>query len=278
MKSIKKILLLTDFSEISGYAEDFAVDLAKKLQFSTDIMHLINTPFDWEKIPVEKENLYPEIKAKVSVAKTRLNSLVKKFEANDLSARSVLVYGIDSDNVSSHVESHGIDMIIMGSHGTSGKKSGILGSNTIKMLKSTRVPVMIIPCATPVSALKKILFPSTFESDQTTPYHFIREFASALGATVHLLYVNTPYEFKDIIGFETMVGNFGISGQSGIQVHHIDAYNEEAGIHLFSTRNEINMICIATHSGHLNAFFTTSLTESLLQRVELPLLSIRLNT
>ena len=72
---MKRILIPTDFSETATHAVHYGVEIAKLLKAEVCFLHLISIPLDWEKLPPEKENLYPEIRERISDAKDALHQI-----------------------------------------------------------------------------------------------------------------------------------------------------------------------------------------------------------
>lgn len=77
---MKNILVPTDFSDCARAAEEYALDIAKKANAETHFLHLLMTPTDWKKLPLEKEKNYPETKAKIGHADNELKKLKRRAE------------------------------------------------------------------------------------------------------------------------------------------------------------------------------------------------------
>jgi nucleotide-binding universal stress UspA family protein len=157
MKSITRILLLTDFSDISENAVEYAVLMAKKTRAEIQVMHLINTPVDWVNIGVEKEKQYPETRERIADARVQLNKVVSRFRDDDIIARPVLVYNMDVENIPEYVKDEDLDLIIMGSHGARGIKEFTIGSNAQKVLRTSRKPVLIVKKKPKYDSIKEVV-------------------------------------------------------------------------------------------------------------------------
>lgn len=122
MKPINKILLLTDFSEVSENAKEYALLIAKKANAEVKIMHMINTPIDWVKISLDEEKLYPETKAEIIKAKNTIKELLIEFKNKGVTATQSIVFNVGVEDIPQYIESESIDLVIMGSHGANGIK------------------------------------------------------------------------------------------------------------------------------------------------------------
>ncbi|MEK7256144.1 MAG: universal stress protein, partial [Bacteroidota bacterium] len=71
------ILVPTDFSTCAGYAEDLAVEIAKKSKAEVVFMNGLTVGVDWVSLPKDKETRYPEIKAQIGHAEQALDERVK---------------------------------------------------------------------------------------------------------------------------------------------------------------------------------------------------------
>jgi nucleotide-binding universal stress UspA family protein len=270
-----KILLLTDFSEVSEHAANYVLQIAKKTYASVQVMHVISTPVDWVKIPLEKEKLYPETKAEIGIANLKLNELTKWFEHEGIEAKKSLVYNIGVENVSDHIKGKDFDLIVMGSHGSKGVKAFQIGSNAHKVLRSVSVPTLIIKQKPASDAIKNIAFASTFEEDQVKAFKQILKFTELVGAQLHLLYINTPYNFNESAEIEKRLVKFCKFNSSNCIKHTYNALNEERGIRYFMKKTEIDLFSIATAGKPgIVQIFSPSITEQLINYVEVPVLSI----
>src|SRR5690606_20774899 len=110
MDATFKIVLLTDFSEVSEHATNYAMQIAKKTRAKVQVLHVINTPVDWVKIPLENEKLYPEVKAEIGLANFKLSELTKLFDKEGIEANKSLVYNLGVENISEHIKDKDFDL------------------------------------------------------------------------------------------------------------------------------------------------------------------------
>ncbi len=273
---MKKILVPTDFSDCSGVAERYALEIARKLKAEIHFIHAVYAPVEWVKLPIELEKNYPETKAIIAEARHQLGKRVKEAESMGLNACSQLVYNRGREELMHYIEVHGIAMVVMGSHGAEGLKE-ILGSNAQMMVRYAKVPVLVVKKGALVPKMHKIVFASTFNPQFVPVYQNIKTIATALGAELYLLKVNTPYEFMETTEAEEHFERFLTeAGEKGLPFHHFDALNEERGITQFAERHGIDIIALATRSrGDLARLVSPGVTESLVNHTVLPVLSVK---
>ena len=274
MKTINEILLLTDFSEVSNYATQYALNISKKIKSDVEIMHIVNTPVDWVKLPLEKESLYPEIKAEIGHAKSKLSDLISKFSKEGIEAKRSLVFNMGAEDISQYISEEKYDLIILGSHGSKGIKKFTIGSNAQKVIRNSLVPTLIVKTAPKTEALGRIVMASTFEQNQKPYFKKLFNYASDLGAGIDLLYINTPYAFKETSEIEKMLTSFlDDCPENNCEKHHVDALNEERGIQFFMEKSNARLFTMATKGkSALSQLFSKSLTESVVSHLDIPVL------
>lgn len=278
MKSINKILLLTDFSEVSNYATQYALNIAKQAKSDVQIVHIINTPVDWVKLPLDKEKLYPEIKAEIGSAKSKLSALVSDFSNQGIKATESLVFNEGVEDIPRYIDEERYDLIVMGSHGSKGIKEFVIGSNAQKVIRNAHVPVLIVKTPPKSESISHMVMASTFEEDQKPFFKKVFNYASDLGADIDLLYINTPYHFKETEEIEKMLTLFCEDcTKKNCGKYHINALNEERGIQYFMNHSNADLLAIATKGkSSITQLFSASLTEAIINHLEIPVLTFHL--
>lgn len=274
---MKNILIPTDFSNCARAAEDIGLDIAKKSNSEIHFLHLLNTPVDWAKLPLKKEELYPDTKEQIGYAKNELNKLVRRAEKMGLKVQEFLVYDKGNEEIYQHTTHHQHDFIIMGSHGINGFKE-IVGSNAQKVVRNSNVPVMVIKEKPKKFDIQNIVFASTFKENVDPSFHKVVEFADLMKAQIHLLNVNLPYNFKETDEAESDMQAFLEKCPRGTCKTHIyNALNEERGIQKFAERINADLIAMTTHgkSGFLR-LMAPSITESIINHSKKPVLSVNI--
>ena len=277
MEKFNKIRLLTDFSEISENATDYAFLIAEKTKLEVEVMHIVNTPLDWVKLNLEQEKLYPEIQSEIKRAKNNLHSLIQKFEKKGLAAHQNLIYNVGVENIPKYLAGDEHSLLIMGSHGASGIKEYTLGSNAQKVIRKYSCPVLIVKNKPKQSDLQYITFASTFDKHQHDAFKKIHSFSSLLNLKLLLLYINTPYNFKETEDIENMLNTFcKYCEEKKCDKLTYNAYNEERGLKAFTQKPKIDILAMATEGrSSLAQLFSPSLTERMINHLDIPVLSYR---
>lgn len=272
---MKNILVPTDFSECAGYAVEIALQLAQKSQSEIHFLHIIDVPADWISLEKKQGELYPEVTKKVNQVNQSLDDLIKKAEQAGLQARKHLVYNKNYDYVIKHVEDDNHDFIVMGSHGASGLREFFIGSNTQKIVRLSPVPVLVVKHPTELEDLKDIIFAADFDEEVMDQFKEIVNFAKLIGGKLHLVFINTPYNFTDSLSIKTKMGNYAM--HSPALVVSTDVFNShevEDGLKTFFKHKGGDMLGMITHgrTGIARAF-VGSITESVINHFDIPVLS-----
>jgi nucleotide-binding universal stress UspA family protein len=85
----------------------------------------------------------------------------------------------------------------MGTKGSSGLAELLVGSNTERIVRLSRVPVLSVRNAPAGFSIKTIVFASNFEADQLPAVSRLKSLQELFGARVHLVYVNVPNRFAN---------------------------------------------------------------------------------
>lgn len=144
----KKVLFCTDFSENSDCAFDYAFGVAKRDNSMLYILHVIpGNPYK------DYLNLYLSKKDWDRVKTNMREDLDKKFSDQYLShikdqskVKIVVKAGLEDEEILRFAKKEKIDLITIGTHGRTGIEHALFGSVAEKVIRSSRIPVFIIPC------------------------------------------------------------------------------------------------------------------------------------
>lgn len=274
---MKRILIPTDFSESASKASDLALQIAKKLNLGVTFLHLVSTPVEWKKIPLEKEELYPETKAAIGDAKDSLCKLERTAANMGVDTSTSLVFNTGIEEIQRYINKENYQLVVMGTHGTHGIDK-MAGTNTYKVINRSPVPVLALKATDKATIPENWVITSDFEEESEAGIHRLLELASSLGASVQALYVNTPYKFVESPAIEEKMDR-ALARFSDIAIRKkvISAYNEEKGIRTFLKTCECDLVAIVTHGKYgFTSLFRRHITEELINHLEIPILSMNL--
>jgi len=274
---MKKILIPTDFSDCANNAVATGIALAKKMKAEIHFVHVQRTPIEWEKIRKEQEKNFPEALHEIGHARGELTQLELKAKKAKLKVTTALVF--NNNDISTVLKDYKYDLIIIGSHGTSGFKE-LLGSNTQRVVRYSITPVLVVKHSSKKNTFKSIVFASNFGEGAFQPFRRVIQFADLVKAQIHLLYVNMPFQFKETDEIEAAMQSFLKKCPRGTCSMNIyNALNEERGIQKFAEKINADVIALTTHgkTGFMK-MISPSITESLVNHSNSPILSVNIKS
>jgi nucleotide-binding universal stress UspA family protein len=279
---MKKILVPCDFSNSARQAYYFAMNIAAHSDADVFVVKAIDMPLA---IP-SSFGIVPFTIDPI-VTKALEEDAIKEFEkmkAQHFRQDRVTFFplqGSVTETVLEFIPRHNIDLVVMGTLGTSGLEEYFVGSNTEKIVRYSPVPVMAVRKSVDLSKIKNIVFPTTLEFDQGHLVNKIKELQGFFSAQLHLLIVNTPHNLnrtKDEM--ETMDEYVKFFKFQNYTINTRNDFREQDGIINFANEIKADMIAMGTHGRRgLSHLFMGSVTESVVNHVDCPIwtLSIRKN-
>lgn len=140
---IKHIMVPYDKSDHGNRAFEFAIDLAKKYNSNISIVACVvpQVPMDPNFGIAYAETL----KFMLQDANNALSKLESRLDELKIPVKTEVLKGISiTDELLSYAESHGVDLIVMGSRGLGGFKKMLLGSVASSISQHARCPVLIV--------------------------------------------------------------------------------------------------------------------------------------
>ncbi|MBT1703736.1 universal stress protein [Chryseosolibacter indicus] len=277
---MKKILVPCDFSKPAINAFRFALDLASQSKGSIELLHVVELPVmhDTVLMPVLnfEEELLKELKEK---SEGEFSKIITKYNKDNVKATFNVVFGAPSLQIIDYIKNNNIDLVIMGSHGASGLREIFVGSNAEKIVRHSPVPVLVIKNYLKGS-IKNIAFPNDLEEeDQEELVHKVKTLQSFFDATLHLVRINTPLNFRsDIVTRERLKAFAKHHGLKNYTINIFNHPNEEDGILEFSNFIKADIIAMGTHArkgiGHL---LNGSVTEDVTNHTNKPIWTYSFN-
>ena len=272
---MKTIVVPTDFSEYALFALKVAARIAKKVNARIKLLHACNIPTTGVKEFSYYADFYKEIKINADYQLKKLMELkfleninVEKFLIPDQLVSQVLI----------DAKFKNTDLIVIGSHGTSGFSSILIGSNTEKIVRIANAPVLTIKNENENFNIKKMVFASDFYEGTDAVFNKIKFLFNAYNAKLYLLKVITPSDFESTPSSFRLMNDFMVQNSlKNCSVNIYNSYSIESGIIEFSQETGADLVVIPTHGrtgfSHL---INGSLAENLAVHEPKPVLSIKI--
>ncbi|KDN56813.1 universal stress protein [Flavobacterium seoulense] len=274
---MKKILVPTDFSIQAENALKVAAQIARINNAEIHLLHMLEIPSQMNDAITGGAPI-PEVMLFIQKAKETIQFIKEKSFLNGLIITDSIKVEKPSHAIISYSKEQDIDLIIMGSNGTSGIEEIIIGSNTEKVVRLSNAPVLVIKEEIPEFHPKNIVFASDFLEEIKKPFEKILDFANTFDAKLHLVTICTPNSFKTTDLTEKTMQNF-ISGfpVKNFSTHIYNDTNVEKGIINFSNSINADLISLCTHGRTgFTHFFTGSISEDLANHASKPLIVFKI--
>lgn len=135
------ILVPTDGSDASMEALDEAIELAGELGSSIHLLYVVE-PTNYAPMNTPNPDM---IESMTQTAETEIDNAVARAEDGGVdSVESTVETGTTHETIISYIDDHGIDLVIMGTHGRTGLDRILLGSVTEKVVRLSPVPVLTV--------------------------------------------------------------------------------------------------------------------------------------
>ena len=275
---MKKILIPTDFSKYADEAIEVGAQIAKINNSEIILIHMLELPTHLNDA-ISGETSIPEIMLFKQKADETLKNIKNRLYLAGIKISEV----IRLDNVTSGIttyikQNNDIDLIIMGSHGSSGINEILVGSNTEKIVRNSETPVLVIKNKIENFKATNIIFASDFSNEIKKPFKKVLEFSKLFESKLKLVMICTPNSFKSTSTARKIVSEFVTEFE--MPEYTFETYNEsniEKGILNYSNENNGDIIAFCTHGRtSLSHFFTGSISEDLVNHSSKPVLTFKI--
>lgn len=276
----KKILLPTDFSRNAWNAITYAIELYKNETCDFYVLNVFNaTGYAIESmmVPEPGEKLYEEAKEKseMGLGKT-MERLTFRDDNPNHKFFMVSEFNGMLEAIKDIVEKQDIEMIIMGTKGTTNANDLIYGSNTVLVMEKVRnCPVMAIPEDASYKEPKEIVFPTDYRTYfKRRELQYLVEIARMTNAAIRVLYVA-----KEDTLDEEQENNKKLLEESldGLQYtfHTLRNVDVRGGVSSFVESRESDMITFVNRKhGFFESIFSKPMVKTLGHQSKVPVLAL----
>jgi len=276
---MKNILVPCDFSKPAIQAFKFAMEVVKKSKGSIHLVYVIELPVltDTALMPAFNfDQLFlKELKEK---AEKQFKKLIDKNTILGLKITYDTVFGSTFTNILEVIEKQAIDLVIMGSHGVSGLREIMIGSNAEKIVRFSPVPVIVVKDYKN-QPIKNIIFPNSLDvegqEDLVMKVKMLQDFFKA---HLHIVWINTITGFaNDTITYERLNAFAKRFMLKNYSLHVFNHLSQQEGILAFNNLVKGDLIAMATHGRKgLNHIMNGSLAEDVVNHTSAPVWTYRL--
>lgn len=158
----KNILVPTDFSNNAQAAARYALALAKRQGYDVHITHAYPV---FRSVFQNRETSSVDAQRAESEAKMAMDRFIASLSTSvgELSITTSLLPGHLVDVVVEHTQTNPDVLVVMGTHGATGSRLGLLGTNTYDIAKAINTPLVVVPEHVDAFKLENMVFFSDFQ-------------------------------------------------------------------------------------------------------------------
>jgi len=276
---MKKVLIPIDFSISSEHASKLASKIARITKSEVHLLHIIELPQGFLNISSRSNLSVPENMLYIEKTKEMLfNYEVEFFSKNKNVIRSIL-FDKPSEGILRYNEKINADLIIMGSIGHTKIEELLIGSNTEKVIQTSKTPVLIVKKDQENFRLKNLVFASEFKERENIdlPLSKLINLTKKFKSNFHLLKINTPSHFENTLISKKKMQSF--AEKYSLSKYTINSHNDTSineGIINFS--NDVSGDIIAIESlgrSNLSHLINRSITKYISKTATQPVIIFR---
>jgi len=250
---MKKILVPVDYSKTSATAFDVAFDIAKKSGAEIIAMNVVEeittesyrVTGEWHKADWEDRIFTFELLKK---SKVQLEKLVNdpKYAAVKITGEQRV--GNPYHGITTIVTEKKVDLVVMGTRGHTKLEEMVIGTNTEKVVRHARCPVLTVHKKPATTNFKNIVYATSMSPEEEVFSRFVKKTQQMYDSTIHLVRINTPADFQRDTAVRGAMEKF--AKKLGLKNYTLNIYNdlsEEMGVIYFSDSIDADLIAMATH-------------------------------
>jgi nucleotide-binding universal stress UspA family protein len=262
---MNKIVVGFDFSSGSAYAVDLAIDIANRWQNDIRLVY----------VKEKKEDEAP-IRSEIERRNAGVAHLLKGIKLED-----VLRQGNPAEELAKQAKEDCANLVIVGTHGMSGMKKGLLGKNSYRTVELSPAPVLLIREDFNFNkSLETIVVPIDSSDDTRQKAAQAATFAKTFGSTIHLLGLHTssaPSIRQLVKNYVSMVErHFEKSGVNFV-TEYIDVKNNVTVDTLeYAEKVNADMIAIMTEQeSTFSNLLMGTFAQQMITQSKIPVLTVR---
>ncbi|MCP4441666.1 MAG: universal stress protein [Aureispira sp.] len=277
---MEKILVPIDFSASSSWGFYYAYYLAQQFGSELIVAHLYRPPYVESTMPVDMIRKIIHDKEQGLLKHMKANTQAPlEFPTKEQIDRVKVRHMLESAaelTLADIANNEGVDLIVMGTHGAGGAMDKVWGTNTSKVIKEAKCPVLAIPSGVDYKGISRIAYATDFDPEDIDKILQMAFFATAVGAEVNCVHVNVVGEEEEVLKEEAFKEAFAKKFENLPVTYTVcSAITVEDGLETFLRINHISILAMLTHKKSLwdRLFNNKSMTKSMALRTQIPLLA-----
>jgi len=274
---MRRVLVSVDFSECSEYAAKAAASLVRKTKGKLFVFHVITVP-DYEGQKIQALEELPDTSKTLQQIRNKFEEFLKKPFFKGINTAEIILFNDVYQTLIDFSEENDIDLIVVGSHGSSGIRQLIIGSNTQKLIRLSNCPVLVVKNNIIKFDLKKVVFATDFSSQSYHAFMKMSELFEIYKSKVFLLKVVTKDDFEITSDIRKKAKRFADDlGLKNFSTEFINHHSVYEGILEYSQEVKPDIIAMSTEGRSLlYQVFNESIAEKVVNESDLPVLCVKI--
>ncbi len=280
MKSqIKSLLIPTDFSESSENALTVGISIAKRQKADVVLLHVIDrfAYLQPSEVFLPEIKLMPDTNYMIEFRLKEFSETIMK--KTGINIQSKVLNGQPFEQICKLAFEENTDLIVIGTHGTSGLRGLFMGSEAFRVVKNAHCPVLTIPGKWNKKDFKKVLFPIRLISDALDKYFYARPIIEKNNSDLFLLGLtdmknipNTKELLLLVDSFKNRLNNDNVKYQTSY------CTGEDFPSEVVKTAEELDIdliILTANIDPDWKSYFIGPFAQQVINHVQVPVLCIK---
>jgi nucleotide-binding universal stress UspA family protein len=276
---MKRILVPVDFSKEAECAAKVAADIARKTGSEIYLVHMLELPATTvDPAEMTAVSTEPQIIYFMKLAHEKFEKFIALPFFKGLKVIESVQFQHAFSGIIDESEKNNIDLIVMGSQGASGLQEMFIGSNTEKVVRRSKIPVLVIKKSHQEFKIDNMIFASDFNKESKSTFGRVINFAKVFDAKIHLLYINTIHNFNTTKNIEKRIADF--MADFDFSNYTTNIYNDisiEKGILSYARDINADVIALNTHGrSGLSQLFNGSIGQELANHALRPVITFKI--
>lgn len=251
---MKKILVPTDFSKPAQIAIDVAGDIARKANAQLILLHVV------EEASGTSFNITGEVDVSggwedklftmklIERSKKQMAKVFEEVKSTGVKVKQELRVGTAFHGMRDIIVEQKVDLVVMGTAGQTKLQEMIIGTNTEKVVRHSKCPVLTVQKKPVTTDFKNIVYATSMSKDEEVFSRIVRSTQQLYDSTVHLVRINTPGNFQRDVVVKKYMQDFAKKLQlKNFTINIFNDLSEEEGIIYFADSINADLVAMATH-------------------------------
>ncbi|HNY00945.1 MAG TPA: universal stress protein [Bacteroidales bacterium] len=277
--SFTKILVATDYSDLSENAVNTASALCRKHHAALTLLHVVRDAPEYT--PMAEFHPAQSYTAEMKqAAKAQLHHLGDRIrEEYQIPVDEIVSYGEVVKQIVKTIREAGPDLVLIGTHGASGFRRFFIGSTAYRVIKHTQFPVLTVPGEGDWSTFRNILLPVRLVPDALKKYEVTRPIILTDQPMMHILGLSMesdPESVSEVYNLEEEMERRLEEDKVPYDVSFQRCHNyADKILEVAQKRHADLIVIIATIDKTRGEFFIGPFSQQILNHAKVPVLCVR---